>query len=194
MEERKRIKAKSRYEKKYYSEHPKRKQYLKLAVRKMRSNMCLEKKELFRAKGREWHKRNKEKIKAHREINKEKINAWFRDYMKKRRRKDYNFYISTNLRVAFYQALKKYSTTGKICSSKKYGVDYKAIIEHLKPFPKDIQNYHVDHIVPLSMWDLNNPENIKKAFAPENLQWLTIHQNIWKNNRLVVPCFVETIK
>lgn len=194
MEEKKRVKAKVRDERKYYLEHPERKQYLKLAVRKMRANMSLEKRESFRMKKREHSRKNKEKIKAYKKKNKEHIKAWFRTYMKKRRRNDYNFYISTNLRVAFYEALKRYSTTGKICSSKKYGVNYKAIIEHLKPFPKDIQNYHIDHIIPLSIWDLSNPKHIKKAFAPENFQWLTTNQNIWKNNRLVVPCFVETIK
>ena len=84
-------------------------------------------------------------------------------------------------------ALTHYSKTGKIRKSKDYGINYKAIIEHLKPFPKDIKRYELDHIIPLSLFDHNDPEQIKKAWAPENLQWLTKEINMWKGNRLIKP-------
>ena len=114
---------------------------------------------------------------------------------KSRRREDINYSIKKRLRSLLYHAFLKYSKTGKISISKQYGINYEAIIKHLKPFPKDIKNYHIDHIIPLSFsgWDFNNKEHIKKASAPENYQWLTKNQNMWKNNRLVVPCFVESI-
>ena len=70
-------------------------------------------------------------------------------------------------------------------SSRKYGINYKAIIEHLKPFPKDIENYEVDHVVPLSWFDFNNLEEIKWAWAPENHQWLTIEENRNKSDRFM---------
>ncbi len=100
---------------------------------------------------------------------------------------DSNFHLMCNLRVHLYITLKRYLKTGKIKSACGYEIDHKAIIEHLKPFPKNIENYHVDHIIPLNLFDFDNPVHIKKAFAPTNHQWLTIEQNLKKNNRLVIP-------
>ena len=67
--------------------------------------------------------------------------------------------------------------------SKKYGINYKAIIEHLKPFPENISEFHIDHIKPLCSFNLEDPEEIKIAFAPENHQWLTIQENLSKGGR-----------
>ena len=93
--------------------------------------------------------------------------------------------IKHNLRVSLSTAFKKYSTTGKIVTSKKYGINYKAIIKHLKPFPKDISKYHIDHIKPLCSFDFNNPEDIKLAFAPENHQWLLVEDNLKKGSKIL---------
>ena len=100
---------------------------------------------------------------------------------------DFPFRLAKNLRTLFINTLRTYLVTGKIKPSCEYGIDYKAIIEHLKPFPKDIENYHIDHIIPLSLFDFNNPQQIKIAFAPTNHQWLTIKENLEKGNRLVMP-------
>ena len=83
-----------------------------------------------------------------------------------------------------YRALKKYSTTGKIHSSNKYGINYSKIILYLSPFPKDISKYHIDHKIPLCSFNLENPEEIKKAFAPENHQWLLAEENLKKGGRI----------
>ena len=52
---------------------------------------------------------------------------------------DIKFRIINNLRRLLIKSFDCYSKTGKIYSSKKYGIDYKAIIEHLKPFPKNLK-------------------------------------------------------
>ena len=80
--------------------------------------------------------------------------------------------LRSRLNIVF----KKYSN-GKYFPSNKYGINYKEIIEHLKPFPKDISGYHIDHIKPLCSFDLTDPEQIKEAFAPENHQWLLAEDN-----------------
>ena len=69
-------------------------------------------------------------------------------------------------------------------TSKKYGVDYKAIIEHLKPFPKDLENYDIHHIKPLHKFNFinedgtTNLEEVRKSFTPKNLILLTEEEHI----------------
>jgi len=102
---------------------------------------------------------------------------------KERKKEDIKFYIRTILRTNTYRALRTYTKTGKIMKSTKYGIDYKAIIEHLKPFPEDLSKYHIDHIRPLCSFDLTSLEQVKEAFAPENHQWLTVEQNLRKGGK-----------
>jgi hypothetical protein len=87
--------------------------------------------------------------------------------------------LRTRLRNAFINILNE-----KNQISSKYGIDYKGIIEHLKPFPKDISKYHIDHIKPLISFDLTDLEQIKIAFAPENHQWLLKEDNLRKGKLL----------
>ncbi len=113
-------------------------------------------------------------------------------YQKQRKKTDPNFALICKLRNPLARAFKYFSKTGKIKSACEYGINHKAIIEHLKPFPKDIENYHIDHIIPLSFFDFNNPQEIKWAFEPENHQWLTIKQNLEKGNRLIMLNYTKS--
>ncbi len=97
-----------------------------------------------------------------------------------RKMENKNFVVLRRLRSSLHKNLSKYTKTGKVFSSSKYGINHKAIIEHLKPFPENINEYHVDHIKPLCSFDLTNPNEVKKAFAPENHQWLLIEENLRK--------------
>jgi len=104
------------------------------------------------------------------------------EWEKTKYKTDKEFNIKKRLRRNLRQALNHYSKTGKIYNSKKYGVNYKEIIEHLEPFPEDVSKYHIDHIKPLCLFNFNNLEEVKKAFAPENHQWLTIEENLKKGS------------
>ncbi|MCK9370141.1 hypothetical protein M0R04_09575 [Candidatus Dojkabacteria bacterium] len=99
-----------------------------------------------------------------------------------RKKVDTDYRLRCLLRSRLASVINKYSQTGKILSSKQYGINYTAIIEHLKPFPKQINKYHVDHIKPLCSFNLNDPEQIRLAFAPENHQWLLAEENQEKKN------------
>jgi hypothetical protein len=103
-------------------------------------------------------------------------------YYRERRHKNKSCYIGMKLRTLVYIAFKKYSTTGKIMKSREYGIDYEAIINYLGPQPST--DYEIDHIKPLSSFNLNNLNEIKQAFAPENHRWLTMHENRSKNKKL----------
>ncbi|MEK6883135.1 MAG: HNH endonuclease signature motif containing protein, partial [Nanoarchaeota archaeon] len=106
------------------------------------------------------------------------------EQMNNRKKIDPQFAIKCRLRSALYLALKYYTETGKIYKSREYGIDYDAILKKLGNFPtENRKDWHIDHIRPLNSFDLTNPEEIKKAFAPENLQWLPAKENISKGNR-----------
>lgn len=102
-------------------------------------------------------------------------------YASYRRENDEEFWTIGLLRKRVYNAIESYSKTGKIKSACEYGINYEAIIRHLGPCPGPREDYHIDHILPLSAFDFNDPEHIKKAFAPENHQWLIKEENLSKN-------------
>lgn len=89
------------------------------------------------------------------------------------------------------EILKMSTKTGKIMTSKKYGIDYKAIIEHLKPFLADISLYHMDHIKPLRSFNFvnkdgsTNLEEVRKANVPTNFQWLKASDNLSKGKKII---------
>jgi len=169
----------------------------------------------------EYYHKNKKEISKKRKIyrgkNKDKINKINKIYMskpeskekrrnyerskkyrigvnkriRKRKKIDKSFAIQTRLRRLVHLALQRELRGGKNGTSKRYGINYKKIIEHLKPFPKDLSKYEIDHIHPVVSFQFINKdgstnfEEIKKAFAPENHQWLTIHENRKKSGKIL---------
>ncbi len=161
------------YDKKYRKEHPKKVKVInKKYYEKNKDNP-------------EFKEKRKVINKKYRKEHKEEIKANYKQWQKKILKENPTFKLERNLRCRIKKALRLYTQTGKIMSSRKYGINYKKIIEHLKPFPKDIENYEVDHIIPLSWFDFNNPKEIKWAFAPENHQWLLKEENMSKGNRFM---------
>lgn len=170
--------------KEYYS-NPKVKAHKKEIDRAYHKNNI---KKIKEKKGEYYQKNRKdvlEKCGKYQQENKEKRNLNCR----KRMINDWNFIISKRLRNRLRKCFLGYTKTGKIKSSKLYGVDFKAIIEHLKPFPEDRENYHIDHIRPLCSFEFcnedgtTNLEEVGKAFAPKNHQWLTAKENMSKNGK-----------
>jgi len=112
-------------------------------------------------------------------------------YERNKRKTNKNHNVAGRLRNLLKIALKHYTKTGKIMNSRKYGINYKLIIKQLKPFPEDISKYHIDHIKPLCSFSFinedgsQNLEEINIAFAPENHQWLTIHENLVKSGKIL---------
>lgn len=131
---------------------------------------------------KQYNNDNKERSKQYYQDNKERSNLNQRIRIKN----DKLFAIKLRLRNRLRNALKAYSKNGKVKTSMEYGIDYKAIIEHLKPFPENRELYHIDHIKPLCSFNFEDKEEIKKAFAPENHQWLLAGDNLSKGGRYYV--------
>lgn len=143
----------------------------------------------WRKNNKDYHKKWKLKNSNYFSEWKKKNKKYFKDYFKKRREIDKGFIVLCRLRTRLHRAIEEYIKREKMTKSKKYGINYCLIIEHLKPFPKDLSKYHIDHIRPLCSFNFinedgsTNLEEVQKAFAPENHQWLTIEQNLTKSKR-----------
>jgi len=167
----------------------------KEVLSKLRSRKYCEncRKEALRENWRRKYYKNKDKIllkqkeykkeynKKYRQNNKEELKKYKNEYTKNRRKKDKRYNIRLRLRSLLYMVLKIYTKTGKIMSSRKYGVSYEAIIKKYEKdgLPEDLSNYENHHIKQLFTFNLMNKdgsiniEEVKKAFAPENLILIT---------------------
>jgi hypothetical protein len=139
--------------------------------------------------------KSKEYYQNHRELIKIRMKKYYQipetriivnERLREKMKSNPQFAIKERIRNLLKTALQTYSKTGKIMSTSKYGVDYEKIIEHLKPFPKNREDYHIDHIIPVSWFDFNNSQEIKWAFDSCNLQWLTKEENLKKGNRYIL--------
>jgi len=147
-------------------------------------------------KTKEWRLNNIEYVREYdrkrRALNKEQI----KNKIKHRKETDIAFKILENTRVYVYQQLKK---AHKGITNKKtlktqalLGCTRNELAEYLrkqyKPGMTD-QNYgkewHIDHIIPCSSFDLTKEEEIKKCFHYTNLQPLWKEENLKKSNKIL---------
>lgn len=117
--------------------------------------------------------------------NKKEIMEKCKNYLRNRYKNDNNFATKERLKSRIRMAIRKYLQETKIPKSMHAFIDYNKIIEKLKPFPDNIQNYHIDHIRPLCSFDFSKIEDIKQAFSPENHQWLTKEDNLKKGGKYI---------
>jgi len=135
----------------------------------------------IRENTKKWYELNKKgKIDYKEEYKKYKENH--KKYKLKRYAVDITYRVEQLVRRSFLQAFNLYTKNGKTKALKEYGIDISLIVEHLGHPPQDGKTYHIDHIFPVSAFDLNNPEHIKLCWHPSNLQWLEANQNIKKSN------------
>ena len=135
----------------------------------------------------EYNSKSRERYRAwyYSKRDKQKSNSIKREYESKRRKEDPAFLMKKRLRLRVWQVLKGIR---KEYYDKDYHLDYKPIIEKLlkelpKDFERDNSNYQIDHIIPLFKFDLTKPEELEKAFAPENHQWLSVKEHLIKSSR-----------
>ena len=159
---------------------------------------------------RKWKKDNKDKVKAYkkkyykkqlelqkkwREKNREYIKKYRKDVLPltqewKRNRKKINpsYKISETVRSYLSRKIrgkiKKNTKTEKIL-----GISYKNFTEYLASKFKPgmtLANYgewHIDHIKPVTKFDLTKPGELEKCFHYTNLQPLWAKENIRKSNK-----------
>lgn len=122
------------------------------------------------------YKRNRDRIKQYRLNNRLKINAWDNKYRKERNKKDINFKLKNNLRRRLYQAIKKNSKSGS--AVKDLGCSINKLKQYLESQFTDNMSWksygrngwHIDHIKPLSAFDLTDRQQLLKACHYSNLR------------------------
>lgn len=112
----------------------------------------------------------------------DKRSVWLRENYKKRINTDIQYKLRRRLSSNVRRMTKRFNDSGVLYVCKNKNIDYRAIIEHLSPFPKDIENYHIDHIIPLKAFDLTLDRHIKAAWNPINLKWVLCGDNESKSD------------
>lgn len=147
---------------------------------------------------------NKEKIKnqrsKHFQENKNKIKESRREYYKNYYMNKYNtdphFKIKVNLRNRLNMAIKKELKTGSAVKNLGCSIEeFKIYLE--SKFEKDMNwdnwsmtGWHIDHIIPISSFDLSNIEEVKKACHYSNLQPLWAKENRIKSDTIQCSQFL----
>lgn len=142
-------------------------------------------------KRKKWYEKNKNRLlsqkKEYYELNKQKILMRHKLYERMKLKTDPIFRLRKNLRRRLNLCLKniyKKETTLKLigCTLE----ELKIYLENRFKKGMSWQNYgewHIDHIKPISSFDLNIIENQKKAMHYTNLQPLWAKENISKGNK-----------
>lgn len=111
--------------------------------------------------------------------NRDKINS----RRKERRRNNEQERLADNLRHSVRRVIKsagvqktwKGEITKELTSS---------ILLKIGPRPDD--TYHLDHIIPISLFDLTKKEHRDLANSPDNLRWLPGNENLEKSDSIVL--------
>jgi len=115
--------------------------------------------------------------------NREEVKSYQKRYKKNLLENNKSLLIGKRVRCFVLWIINYHKKTGRIINSKKYPLDIKGIISHLGLPPDNEYVWHIDHIKPLCDFDLEDSNQFREAFAPENHQWLTAEENLSKGSK-----------
>lgn len=144
---------------------------------KEKSSTCIE---CVKKSSEKWTKCNRDLVNERARKNK---------YTQKRSKIDMNFRLRKNLSQRLRGALKNNSKKSSIL--KYLGCSISDLIKHLESQFKDGMSWNnygkwqIDHIIPLSLYDLTDENNVYKLCHYTNLQPLWTEENLKKGNKLI---------
>lgn len=151
-------------------------------------------KETLNRKRREEYPSKKEKIlvevQKYQSKNREKIALRMKEYVKERRKIDIQFRLACNLRSRLNIAIKSNQKKGS--AVKDLGCSISEFKFYLEGKFKDTMSWgnygkwHIDHIIPLTYFDLSKRKEFLKACHYTNLQPLWAEENIKKSNKIPI--------
>ena len=136
-------------------------------------------------KSKQYRIKNKEKIKEYEKNfqtkNRERINAYYRN----RRQNNETVRLIDNTRRRINGALNGKSKS--FHTKEILGIDvetYKKWIDFQMTAEMNFNNIHIDHVKPISSFDVSNDNELLKAFNWKNTQPLLKEDNFIKSNKL----------
>tara|TARA_E500000318_G_scaffold105178_1_gene111819 strand:+ start:502 stop:1335 length:834 start_codon:yes stop_codon:yes gene_type:complete len=165
-------------------------------IAKKRADYYLKNIDTIKEKAKEYRKNNKEKIdtriKKWNEENKERVKEVRNAKIKRRYANDEEFKIRHILNSSIRKHLKKQKISKKSSGLEIIiGCTFNDLKKHIEKQFQDGMNWdnhgqfgwHIDHIKPVSKFDLRNKANQMKAYNFKNLQPLWWKDNIKKSNK-----------
>lgn len=150
-------------------------------VKKMHKDYYLNNRDIIRKRVKDYSKRWYLK-------NRDKVLLQTKEYLANKKMNDINFKLAVNMRIRLNCAIKNNQKTGSAVK------DLGCTIPELKVWLEQQfqpgmmwENYgewHIDHIVPLSKFDLTDRKQLIKACHWFNLQPLWAEDNLQKSNKL----------
>ena len=146
-------------------------------------------KEEISIKNKEYYQKNKEEAREWRENHKDKLGEYAKEYNKNRKKTDINYRLACNLRSRLNHAIKNNYKSGSAVR------DLSCTIPQLRIYLESkFQSgmtwdnwglWHIDHIIPLSSFNLENREELLKAVNYINLQPLWAKDNFSKGDKII---------
>lgn len=135
-------------------------------------------------------KRHQAAFKAWAAKNKDHIRQYRRQYKTKRLREDVGFWLTHTIRTRLNIAIRNNFKSGS--AVRLLGCSIQAFREHLESqfLPgmtwqnRGVGGWHIDHIVPLSAFDLSDPQQLAVACHYKNMQPLWASENMRKKDKL----------
>jgi hypothetical protein len=157
-----------------------------------KSKECKEYRKKYREKNREKIIENYDPEKRKKYYLKDRDNYIRKsnNYRKERKKKDPSYKMACNLRTRLYKALKGAYKTGSAVSDLGCSIQqFKKYIESLWQTGMSWENYnrngwHLDHKMPISIFNLTNREELLMACHYTNLQPMWARDNFIKSNKI----------
>jgi hypothetical protein len=132
-----------------------------------------------------------DKIYYSKEANRQKRRDWWAKYLKERKARDPQYAIGLRVRTRICMALKNKRVKKSLRTVELIGCSYEFLRQHIESQFREgmawdkSHSFHIDHIRPLSSFDLTNPEQLKAACHWSNLQPLYPEENIKKGSKVI---------
>lgn len=156
-------------------------------------------KEVIAIRTKAWNEDNKNEISSRRKIsydanrdeilarakqnrnsNIDEVRKQRNQYLRKLRNTNENYAISVKLRSSLSKALKKQGIVKTFSS----GVTTRKAAEIVSNIGSRPKGFHLDHIIPISAFDLRNQLHRELAMSKYNLRWISADENLRKNKTI----------
>lgn len=147
--------------------------------------------ELNKLSARRRYSANKDIINARKRERRKRLRGVEYQQFKERAKQDVSLAIRLKLRSRFRQAVKEGYRSGKIidmlgCSIQEFRAHIESKFQEGMTWSNWTQyGWHIDHIMPLSSFDLTDPNEVAKSMHYSNMQPLWWHENLSKGSKIL---------